>query len=100
MNESNKETIIAVGDKIFCTAFKLVGIETYEVYDEKAFNSVIDKGTIIIVQEELYNSFSNNAKKMFSSMLKPSIISVSLSGIQTGESLEQLMKKALGVSIK
>jgi vacuolar-type H+-ATPase subunit F/Vma7 len=100
MNESNKETIIAVGDKIFCTAFKLAGIETYEVYDEKAFNAIIDKGTIIIVQEELYNSFSNNMKKAFSLMLKPSIISVSLSGIQTGESLEQLMKKALGVSIK
>ena len=96
------EKIIAVGSNLFCSAFKLTGIETIEITKEQEFLELLKNPeiSIVIVEEETYNNFSNKNKKMFSNILKPAIISLSLSGQTEGESLEQLMKRALGIIIK
>ncbi|MEM4295255.1 MAG: V-type ATP synthase subunit F [Candidatus Anstonellales archaeon] len=101
-HEMEKEKIIAVGDNIFCSAFMLTGIETIEAYNEEKLIEVMSKNvaSIIIVQEELFSNISNKTKKHIMQSLKPAVISLSLEGISQAESLDQLIKRSLGVSIK
>lgn len=98
------EKIIVAGRSLFCSAFKLAGVETIEIVNENEFLELLNRRkndvSIIVVEEEVYREFSNKTKKMLANVLKPAVISLSLSGESEGESLEQLMKRALGITIK
>jgi len=103
-----KEKIAVVGDSAMLTGFKLAGVEkTFLVANAEEGEKVIatllsDSGLgIVIVSEELVESFDWKLKKKIEAAAKPVVVTVpgKKGSMEQSESLAKLVKRALGFDL-
>lgn len=101
-------TIEVIGNFEFCIGFDLLGLQGLNVVnDKKMFEEKIEKILedkkvgIIIAQEEFLKNTSWRIAKVLQEKTFPVIVSISMEDTQNAsESLDALIKKALGLEIK
>ncbi|MCX8200460.1 MAG: hypothetical protein N3G76_03240 [Candidatus Micrarchaeota archaeon] len=101
--------IVAIGSKEMCTGLRLAGVKEYYHRED-----IKDMGThlegllkredvgIIILDDGAYSMLNWAMKKKIETVAKPSIVTVPDFGSKTveSESLEALVKRALGFDLK
>ena len=95
--------IVVLGDEMFCTAFRLAGVQDARVFSSpEQVEELMLEGDVgvVIAQEEVLASLPSRIAKAIESVPKPMFIGLSLKGKPTGESLDSLVKRALGVELK
>lgn len=99
--------IAVIGSLDFCIGFKLVGLRfVYPVQSqsqfEKKLEEIMENENIGIVfsQQEFMNKLSWRMKKYLDEKTYPVIVSFPLEAKESGEDLNELIKKALGFEIK
>jgi vacuolar-type H+-ATPase subunit F/Vma7 len=101
--------IVAVGSKEMCTGLRLAGVkEFYHREDTKDMTALIENLLkredigIIIIDDSSYSILNWALKRKIETIAKPSIVAVPDYGSTTveSESLEALVKRALGFDLK
>ncbi|MEM3364352.1 MAG: V-type ATP synthase subunit F [Candidatus Micrarchaeia archaeon] len=101
--------IVAVGSKEMCNGLRLAGVkECYHREDVKDMSTLIegllkrDDVGVIILDDGSYSMLSWALKKKIETIAKPSVVTVPDFGSKTveSESLEALVKRALGFDLK
>ena len=103
------DKIVVVGDEDLCMGFGLAGVvQTFQTNDaffaERTLNDLFEKDDIglIIVYDYLVSEFSPKMKKKLQILTKPVVITVPgrAGADEKAESLQAMIKKAIGVEIK
>ena len=100
--------ITVFGDKLFCTAFKLGGIQDIielDVVEKKEIELktkeiLIQKEGIVIIQDKILMVLSSKLKNTVENSTTPLFVSINLEGKEKSEgSIRSLVKKVLGINI-
>lgn len=103
------DKIVVVGDEDLCMGFGLAGVvKTFETQDsvfaEQTLLNLFEKDDIglVIVYDYLVRGFSAKTKSRIQTLTKPVVLTVpgKRGPDEKGESLQAMIKKAIGVEIK
>ncbi len=99
--------IIAMGNLLFSIGFMLAGLPEVYIVNEDDFPKQFEEKFydpnvgIIIVQDMFLNKLGWKMKKEIDKRAAPVVISINLEGREVkGESIDSLVKKALGFELK
>lgn len=93
-----KDKIIVIGSEEFTLGFELVGIESISKNTIESCLSSSSSIGIIILSQEVYDELSLRIQKRIEELLKPIVIVLSESEVQTN-SLREMIIKSLGVDL-
>lgn len=104
----NKDKIIVVGDADTVAGFRLAGVnESFLASPSNAEESVFSalstpNAGIVIVSDEVVESISHKAKKALAASTKPVVVTVPSRkvSVAAGGSIQELVKRAIGVELK
>jgi V/A-type H+-transporting ATPase subunit F len=107
MKEEFPHNIVVVGDRATCTGYRLAGVrDVFPVEEgdaEKAIEELLGKEEvgIIIINEAVLESLGRKTKAVIERTAKPSVVAVPGMGgpLEYGESLKEMVKKALGFEL-
>ncbi len=99
--------IVFVGSEDECAGFKLAGLETLEVSNERQFlekmAELIDdrEVAVIVVSDGFFDIFAQRFSSKLSKRALPSVVFVpSFEGLKTKRSLKEFLANVLGVKLQ
>ncbi len=99
--------ILALGDSLFCTAFKLGGlpdvipVELKEENVKAAMNSIGEGIGMVILQDKAFNLLHSKDKRAVENSTEPLFVIISLEGDEEAvEPIKAMVKRALGIEMK
>ena len=100
------EKIMVLADREMAMGFRLAGVTdsvtATEEDAEKKFLELFEKkdAGIIILQDEFVHNFSHKTKRLIEGSSKPVVITIGGKGESAAGSLQQMIKRAIGITLE